>query len=79
MWHSQANVLSYFDFEQVGFKARGKKNLNRLFRWLLIANLTKRQYQQFIDGLGIEKCKQLASDRDLQKIINRCNYSNKEL
>lgn len=76
-----SKVLSYFDFEQVGLKARGKKSypLNQLFRHLLSVNLTQRQYHQFIDAFGVEECRRHADDRDLLKILKICNYSNENL
>ena len=76
-----SNVLSYFDFEQVGLKARDKRNrsLNLLFRRLLSVNLTEVQYREFIAGFGVEECIRLTNDRNLLGILKRCNYSNGEL
>jgi hypothetical protein len=76
-----SNALSDFDFEQVGLKARGKRNrsLNLLFRRLLSAHLTQGQYREFIAGFGVEECRRLTNDRNLLGILKRCNYSNGEL
>ena len=78
--------LNKFNFRSVGEKSRGKYNKTffELIKILLqIPNLTRKNYIDFVEGLGWDEIKYRISNRKLgyfQLIIllqKRCKYSDK--
>lgn len=82
--HKLRDIFEQFDFRQIGIRIQGKQleSIYQLLKRLKHLDLSKDQYRDFIDGVGVNGCRRLLNEgsKNLEIILRyKCRYSEKEL